>query len=145
MIIVDTSFLISLFYKNDSNHSIATEKFLEIRNEKKIFLVSNLVIEELITVTKLRLKSVLQQIETLVTEIVSNNSNVFKFYFVKENEFKQVLSLAFETEFTKLSFTDISLLLISTKIKNSEIITFDKDLKKITKAKFLENQTSNKL
>lgn len=122
-ICVDSSFLISLLYKNGSLHEKAKELFFYLWIEKSIVIINNFIIEEVTTVFTYKwFINLVPYFYKLLDSLNTNYSNLsiedYKMFFLKLNK--------------KISFADSSIILDSLKYK-AKIVTFDEQLERIFK------------
>lgn len=123
-IFVDSSFLIALVNENDSLHDKSLE-YVDLI-EKNDCYISNLVINEVITVigNKIDLETALSAFD-LINDI---------FHIINEYEIKDFNSntmLIYEKHGTKLSFTDCSIIVDMHYHKIENLLSFDKEFKKV--------------
>ena len=123
-IFVDSSFLIALVNENDSLH----EKSLEYIDliEKNDCYISNLVINEVITVIGNKI-----DLETAISafNLINDIFHVINEYEIKD--FNSNTMLIYEKHGTKLSFTDCSLIVDMHYHKIENLLSFDKEFKKV--------------
>ena len=123
-IFVDSSFIIALVNENDSLHDKSLE-YVDLI-EKNDCYISNLVINEVITVigNKIDLETALSAFD-LINDI---------FHIINEYEIKDFNSntmLIYEKHGTKLSFTDCSIIVDMHYHKIENLLSFDKEFKKV--------------
>ena len=123
-IFVDSSFLIALVNENDSLH----EKSLEYIDliEKNDCYISNLVINEVITVIGNKI-----DLETAISafDLINDIFHVINEYEIKD--FNSTTMLIYEKHNTKLSFTDCSIIVDMHYHKIENLLSFDKEFKKV--------------
>ena len=123
-IFVDSSFLIALVNENDSLH----EKSLEYIDliEKNDCYISNLVINEVITVIGNKI-----DLETAISafDLINDIFHVINEYEIKD--FNSTSMLIYEKHNTKLSFTDCSIIVDMHYHKIENLLSFDKEFKKL--------------
>jgi len=118
--IFDSSFLISLYLKEDSNHEKALKLFSKL-NENSIFYINEIILIELLTVITYKkwfkyvkeMKSIINDLNTII--INSWNSEYINY---------------FEYIWKKISIADCSVLYDAIKF-DCDILSFDKDLLKL--------------
>lgn len=122
-IFVDTSFIISLFRKNDSNHNIA-KKLAYLINENECY-ISNGILIEIITILMKRTKD-LNLVETIYFYLQDN------FIIINEYELEDYADDVFSVfkkynkDTFKLSFVDCSCVVISKIFDIDYVLSFDK-------------------
>lgn len=123
-IFLDSSFIIALVNEKDSLHKKALE-YLELIEANECY-ISNLIINEVITVigNKLGLKTTISTYELL--NMVFNVVNEYELI-----DFNSNVMLIYEKYNTKLSFTDSSILYIMKMEGISNLLTFDKEFKRV--------------
>jgi predicted nucleic acid-binding protein len=121
MKLIDSSVLIAFFRKNDSCHNQALDLFFKFDR----FLVLDYVLAETLTV----LKQKSGQSVTAACNDFIQNSDCFVWEKITSDYFLDTVEFVTSTN-NKLSFVD-TLLLLKSKRENLEILTFDKELKKI--------------
>jgi len=123
-IFLDSSFLIALINDNDSLHKKALE-YVELTEDNDCY-ISNLIINEVITVigNKLGLSVAISSYDLLTSVF-----NIINEYDLKDFNYNTMLF--YETYKTKLSFTDSSILLIMEKKGISNLLSFDKEFKRV--------------
>lgn len=123
-IFLDSSFLIALINDNDSLHKKALE-YVELTGDNDCY-ISNLIINEVITVigNKLGLSVAISSYDLLTSVF-----NIINEYDLKDFNYNTMLF--YETYKTKLSFTDSSILLIMEKKGISNLLSFDKEFKRV--------------
>jgi predicted nucleic acid-binding protein len=135
MIVVDTSFLISLLSRNDSNHKSALIDLRKAEEDSEIIITNNFVIAELITLAKLKLKQHSVSIFKFVEDIINRKVNLFFYKPSTEEDFFKIINLSMSKSTSKLSFTDCSLVITAKEYKSYSILTYDKDLLKFIKTR----------
>lgn len=123
-IFLDSSFLIALINDNDSLHKKALE-YVELTEDNDCY-ISNLIINEVITVigNKLGLSVAISSYDLLTSVF-----NIINEYDLKDFNYNTMLF--YETYKTKLSFTDSSILLVMEKKGISNLLSFDKEFKRV--------------
>ncbi len=118
-VIIDSSVFIAYFNEGDSQHKKALTIFKTLNAED--ILISEYVLLEVLTVIQNKVsKKFAFKLKDFILEYFSESilrSDIF---------FDETLSL-FGSQYGKLSFVDVSLIVLS---KKYEIITFDKNLKR---------------
>ena len=123
MILLDSCILIAYFRENEVKHSAA----VEIINNNDEIILSDYVLSEIYTV--LMIREDLDIAKKAINWIIScPKINIIK---IKENEIKNIL-LFIDNNKAKLSFVDISLLVIS-KNRWYKLISYDTELIKYSK------------
>lgn len=122
-IFVDTSFIISLFRKNDSNHNIA-KKLSYLINENECY-ISNGILIEIITILMKRTKD-LNLVETIYFYL-QDNFNIINEYEL-EDYADDVFSIfkKYNKDTFKVSFVDCSCVVISKIFDIDYVLSFDK-------------------
>ncbi|MFH2105803.1 MAG: PIN domain-containing protein [Candidatus Micrarchaeota archaeon] len=123
--ILDSSFLISFYDKDDSNHEKAISMMKNYVDRK--FLLSEYVIGE--TATVLLYKNGLEASKAFL-ETVQQAEN-FRIIFVSEDDFGKIIDI-YKKQKHQLSFIDASLVYLA-RTTGSELISFDEDLLKEVK------------
>ncbi len=127
MILLDTSFLLSVEVEGDSNHN----KAVHIRDEivKGAFgaaAITDYIFDETVTVTFGRTKNLGKAV--LIGDSLKSASEVLK---VDEADIEHAWKLFKNQKSTKLSFTDCTTLAVMKRNSIENIATFDDDFKKI--------------
>lgn len=123
-IFLDSSFLIALINDNDSLHKKALE-YLELIENNECY-ISNLIINEVITVIGNKLNL---EVATTSFNLLTSVFNIINEYDLKEFNYNNMR--IYETYNTKLSFTDSSIILLMKEFNISDLISFDKEFKKV--------------
>lgn len=125
-ILVDSSYLIALFRKDDLNHSLAIENREVLNNS---CFVTNLVISEVLTVLAMKTKDM--DLVNLAFNFINDNFTVIKEFHMHNFNYN-VFSLfsQFNNERFNLSFVDSSLVYLSD-IHDFKLLTFDEGFKKV--------------
>ena len=126
-IFLDSSFIISLINKNDSNNENALKILNQIRND--MCYVNNFVLNEIMTVIgmKVRLTAALLVYEVIKENcIVLNEFNIYDFMDNTKDLYKK-----YNEQNIKLSFTDCSILETMNEHNIVDLASFDKNFKKI--------------
>lgn len=120
MKILDTSFIVSLFLLQDSNHQNAIELFEKNIDEQ--LLLPEQVLQETLTVTLY--KAGIEKCKKVYERLTSNEQiSLVRF---TQTEIDEITNI-FLAQSGKLSFPDFSVIYLSKKSK-SKILSFDKDL-----------------
>lgn len=123
MKILDSSVVIALFKIDDAHHEKAKEIFFDADD----FIIPNYILVEVLSI--LKMKGGIEAVEKCLQFLY--NSEGVDIHEIHPETFDEAV-----TYFTKhknnLSFTDVLLLILSQKTKIS-LITFDKELEKISK------------
>lgn len=136
MFILDSSFILSLIKTNEANHPQAKKLFKEILNQNYVLLVNNLILTEIATLSKTRFKNESKKIQKFCNDTLDKKIKYLKFEFINEKEFTEIFEISVnDTDHKNLSIADSSLVYHQNKIKGSEILTFDKNLAKISQKK----------
>jgi len=127
VLILDSSFLIAFHNKNDVHHAAASrvmEDLLERENEQALLL--EYVFLEVVTVLLARRDLA---VATVVARVLLEAREV---EFVPCSEFFQEILETFRTQKeTALSFTDAAIVTVARRQKGSEIVTFDRDFRRV--------------
>jgi len=127
VLILDSSFLIAFHNKNDVHHAAASrvmEDLLERENEQALLL--EYVFLEVVTVLLARRGLA---VATAVARVLLEAREV---EFVPCSEFFQEILETFRTQKeTALSFTDAAIVTVARRQKGSEIVTFDRDFRRV--------------
>ena len=125
-ILVDSSFLVALFRKDDLNHSYAIENKDYLNNS---CFITNLVISEVLTVLAMKTKDM--DLVNLAFNFINDNFTVIKEFHMHNFNYN-VFSLfsQFNNERFNLSFVDSSLVYLSD-IHDFKLLTFDEGFKKV--------------
>lgn len=127
-ILVDTSFIVSLFRKNDENHRIAKENATLIENNK--CYITNYVLNEVITILAMRTKDI--ELTKMVYYFMQDN-----FIIINEQDttnFNTRVMKIFEKynrDTFHLSFIDCSLILLFKEYNLDFLVSFDKWFEKV--------------
>lgn len=123
-IFLDSSFIIALINDKDSLHKKALE-FVELTEANECY-ISNLIINEVITVigNKLSLEVAISSYDLLTSVF-----NIVNEYDVSDFNYNNML--VYESYNTKLSFTDSSIILLMEEFNIDNLITFDKEFKRV--------------
>lgn len=120
--IFDTSFLVALYFLDDSNHEKAIERF-SLFSDEDIFYINELTYTELLTV--FTYKKWFQFVKEIKFFIENSNTifiNSWNFDYIRYFEFLE----------KKISVVDVSILYDSLKY-SCEILTFDEEILKLSK------------
>ncbi len=125
-IFVDTSFIIPLFRKNDSNHELVKKnKELLLNNE---CYISNGVLNEVMTVIAMRTKNM--KLTELIYYYLNDNFTILNEYEIEEfNKHNFYLFKKYNKHGFKLSFIDCSQVIISKYHNLDYLLSLDKDFK----------------
>ncbi len=123
-IFVDSSFIIALVNENDSLHESSLE-YIDLIEKNECY-ISNLVINEVITVIGNKI-----DLETAISafDIINDIFQVINEYEIKD--FNSNTMLIYEKHGTKLSFTDCSIIVDMHYHKIENLLSFDKEFKKV--------------
>lgn len=127
-ILVDTSFIVSLFRKNDENHRIAKENATLIENNK--CYITNYVLNEVITILAMRTKDI--ELTKMVYYFMQDN-----FIIINEQETTnfntRVMKIfkKYNRDTFHLSFIDCSLILLFKEYNLDFLVSFDKWFEKV--------------
>ena len=129
-IFLDSSFIIALVNDNDSLHERALE-YLELTESNECY-ISNLIINEVITVIgdKLGLEIAVSAYGLLISVF-----NIVNEYDLAD--FNSNVMLLYETYKTKLSFTDSSIVYIMEEKGINNLLSFDKEFKRVKSIKLI--------
>ena len=127
-ILVDTSFIVSLFRKNDENHDTAKEN-ANIMEENKCY-ITNYVLNEVITIISMKTKDI--ELTKKAYYFMIDNFNLINEYETP-NFNAQVMNLLekYNKNTFHLSFIDCSLILLSNEYRLDYLLTFDKWFNKV--------------
>ena len=131
-IFLDSSFLIALINDDDFLHKKALE-YVKLTETNECY-ISNLIINEVITVigNKLGLKTAI-----LTYDLLTSVFNIVDEY--KLTDFNSNVMLIYETYDTKLSFTDSSIIYIMKKERINNLLTFDKEFKRVNEVNLIDS------
>ena len=131
-IFIDSSFLISLVNENDSLHEKSLQ-YLDLIDENECY-ISNLVINEVITVigNKIDLKAAISAFDLL-----NDIFNIIDEYEMKD--FNSSVMLIYEKYGAKLSFTDCSILVNMYHHEIENLLSFDKEFKRVDDINLIQN------
>ena len=123
-IFVDSSFIIALVNENDSLHESSLE-YIDLIEKNECY-ISNLVINEVITVIGNKI-----DLETAISafDLINDIFQVINEYEIKD--FNSNTMLIYEKHGTKLSFTDCSIIVDMHYHKIENLLSFDKEFKKV--------------
>ena len=125
MIFLDTSFIVSYYNESDENHHEAKKVMKYILDNFENVGISDYVFNECATVLFYRLKDL-----DKVAEICSVLMKIIKFR-INESVFVKTWDIFINQKDTKFSFTDCSILAVIDRYKVKNLVTFDKDFKKM--------------
>lgn len=125
MVILDTSFLVAFFRKNDVHHSAAFEAAKMYKGKVKI--VSFLVFQEFISLLNRKVSTKIAA--TLAKQLLRGDNNI-EIYKLDEAYLDQVLKLYGELGPHTLSYIDVSLIHLARELE-LPVLTFDKDLENV--------------
>lgn len=125
-VFLDTSFIVSLIIKTDSNHEKAKKLIINEDLLNNECYISNLIINEIITVigNKLGLTAAIE-----AYELVNDNFNILNEYEI--NNFNDKVLDVYRLTNTKLSFTDSSIIILMQEYGIENLVSFDKEFKRI--------------
>lgn len=127
MIVLDSSFIVSLFLPDDENHAKALELFGKHSAEE--MLCTDIVLFE--TMTVLNYKKGIAFVKDANTRLMENRK--LQIVYLNENERKEILA-EFLEQTGKMSMEDVSVVHTCSKTLSSAL-TFDKEiLKKLRRA-----------
>ncbi len=122
--IVDTSFLVSFFVKEDINHEKAVNIIKELDEDLVIPIT---VLGETFTVLNYK-KGIDFALKTI--ELLTNSRNISIYYF-DEDEFDEIFDIVRKLSL-KLSFEDYSIVYLA-RLRNESLLCFDKEIYKAIK------------
>ncbi|WP_295723129.1 type II toxin-antitoxin system VapC family toxin [uncultured Methanobrevibacter sp.] len=130
-IFLDSSFLIALINDNDALHNKALE-YVELTEVNECY-ISNLIINEVITVigNKLGLEVAISSYDILTSVF-----NIVNEYDLEDFNYNTMLF--YEKYNTKLSFTDSSILFIMEQEEINNLLSFDKEFKRVNNINLIE-------
>ncbi len=129
-ILVDTGAFIALFVKEDINHKITSNQYVEYRKQNTLLFTSDYILDELFTrllydcgeyIMKIKVKQINQMIEQKELTLLSVDKVIF--------EKAQEIFLKFSEH--KVSFTDATTYVLYKDFSMDEIFTLDSDFKKM--------------
>lgn len=121
MYFLDTTFIVALFVSNDQWHSQAVDVYGRIKTKE--LAISKLVIAEVVTILKNKLKT------KDISEIYRNLSQIFT-VFDDNLAYDEAMDIFIKYDST-ISFFDAMYVAISKKEGINEIVSFDSDFDKI--------------
>ena len=123
-VFIDSSFIIALVNENDSLHESSLE-YIDLIEKNECY-ISNLVINEVITVIGNKI-----DLETAISafDLINDIFQVINEYEIKD--FNSNTMLIYEKHGTKLSFTDCSIIVDMHYHKIENLLSFDKEFKKV--------------
>ena len=127
MILLDSSFLISVEVETDQNHG-KTIKIMEdiIDGKYGVPVISDYVFDEIVTVTFGKTKDLKKT--TLVGQRLLDATKIFK---IEDINFKEAWEIFKSQKDTKFSFTDCTTMSLLRQERIRYIATFDKDFRKV--------------
>lgn len=124
---VDANFIISLFRKNEKNHSIAKNNISKLLTDYDCY-VSNGVVNEVVTVIMMRTKSL--NLTKKAYYFIKDNFTILNEYGIeKYNDRVFSVFQKYNEKTFKLSFIDCSIVIISNHYDLDGVISFDKKFK----------------
>lgn len=137
-ILLDANIFVAVAHLDDLHRKRALQLLEELKKNKPIFVTNNHIIDEALTVTALRSKSMLH-VNTLGESIYTKESPWFRIYRVSLNWEKEAFRIFRKQETYKkdefLSFTDC-ILLAQARLQNiSKIFSFDQRFEQLEKEK----------
>lgn len=137
-ILLDANIFVAVAHPNDPHHKRALQLLEELKENKPTFVTNNHIIDEALTVTALRSKSLVYA-NTLGESIYTKESPWFRIYRVALNWEKEAFRIFRQQETYKkdefLSFTDC-ILFSQARLQNISIIfSFDQHFKRLEKEK----------
>ena len=134
-IFVDTSFIISLFRKNDSNHQL-TKKYAYLIDKNECY-ISNAILIEIITVLMKRTKNT-QLIET-VYSYLNDNFIIVNGYDIEDyNDKVFKIFKKYNQNTFKVSYVDCSSIIISDYLNIAAVLSLDKGFKLFSEINLFE-------
>lgn len=124
-LLIDTSFLVSLYLSYDSNHDRAVAFFSTIAKSKRVVKLTSLIFVEASTILSQQLD------KSGFTEIVHHNifsDREESRIFISEPFFKEVTREFLATANKNVSFVDISTALLA-KRESFDVVSFDRHFK----------------
>ena len=127
-LLVDTSFIVSLFRKNDDNHKTA-------KNNKKIIeenecYITNYILNEVITIIAMKTKD-MNLTKKLYYFMQDNFTMINEYETMHFNARVMNIFEKYNEKTFHLSFIDCSLILLLKEYKIDSLVTFDKWFKKV--------------
>lgn len=125
-IFVDSSFIIPLFRKNDSNHELV-KRNREILDNNECY-ISNGVLNEVMTVIAMRTKNI--ELTELIYNYLNDNFTIINEYDISDFNKKTFhIFKRYNKDSFKLSFIDCSQPIIIKEYDLDNILSLDKDFK----------------
>ena len=125
-IFVDTSFIISLFRKNDSNHDL-TIKYSYLIDQNECY-ISNAILVEIITVLMKRTKN-MQLVETVYYYLNDNFIIVNEYDIEDYNDKVFRIFKKYNQDTFKVSYVDCSSVIISNYLNIDTVLSLDNGFK----------------
>lgn len=130
-ILIDTSYIISLLNTRDTKHTKAQDLIPELLSYREAY-ITNYIYSEIATILAQRLGK--QEALALLEKIKERTSNI---HITKELD-KDVRKKFTQIKNKDVSYIDTSILVVAKKKGIKTILTFDKNLKKLTKEEKLQ-------
>lgn len=129
-VIIDSSFLVGLLLPRDKYHKTAKKQFKELKDQKIMFILSDYILDESLTIILNRtncqiLEKNIEVIETLLA------TEIFLMRFLSKMEISEAQRTMVKYCDHNLSFTDVTLLILKRSLKTNEVLSFDNNLIKI--------------
>lgn len=121
-IFADTSFLVSFYNQQDSNHKKATSIAKSLEGQNILWIISDYIFDEFLTVLLVR-KSKRFAIE--IGQAIFDDANI-KIVKIEENIFKEAWRVFCKNKNQPWSFTDSTSYVLIKKLKIAESVSFDK-------------------
>lgn len=123
-VFIDSSALISLWDKDDSNHLLATRKSQELQKIKATVFISNIVAGEVLTVLSMKLGI---KLANQCGEMLQKLNIIF----IDEKLHQKALESFKKRTSKNLSFFDCTSFAIIKKFNIDQVFSFDRDFKKL--------------
>lgn len=136
-ILLDSSFVIALFRKNDSNHEIAKKNLDVLEND---CYLTNSLLSEIITVIMMRTKDI--ELTKKIFQFIKDNFKIIIETTIPNYD-DEVFSFfkKFNNSTYKASYTDCSCILVYMNFNLDYIVSFDKFFEKYDGIRLLELKT----
>lgn len=126
MIVLDTSFLVSFYLSEDTNHENALK--LAEQNAEETMLLSDVILFEVLTV--LNYKAGISRAKEAYDELLGNKYvQFFRFTEIEKND---ILAQFFAQEKSKISFADASVVYLAKRGK-TKVLAFDEVILKLVR------------
>lgn len=123
---MDTSAWVALFFDNDENHKKGSEIYARLKDLKVVLHTSDYVVDE--TLTALLFRSGHKAAFTAGDMFF--NSKVVSVIHLEDETLRSAWALFKKFDDKKISFTDVTSLVLSQELGINKVFTFDSDFKK---------------